>query len=1223
MSSLLDFFDSEPNKPVTIDSNNLDKVIDGDTIKLKGDEKGIRLNTVDAPELPQFDVEQPELGLREFAGANEAKDQLEQAIEGGFNQLTVTGKGNYDRTLGDLTTADGFDYGVEFTKQGLLRPSKMAVDDAAIAAAHNYNKFKELQGVVKAQEPSKQAQMMLQYALNFDDFKPADDSLFSPLDRNWQPEEVDTFSPLESIEYWWMTNKTAMSGLSAMIDEETGKKNLDATQQEFVQRIDPNLVVSLEQIDSASDALAWAGNNLVIQGPDFAILAASLAGGPVTAALGLGYTFLKSTGNVVAEQVDVHDKVDAGQALAVGTAITLIDRLGAKGIITPSDFLTGEGREKLVEGIAAKKGISIEAAKKEVDESSSSLLREITTDMNIGLDDIKANKEIALGVISRIASRTGQEALTEGSQELTQYLAINGVPQTAEEWKKMAIRLADSAAAGGVVGGAYSIPKTLSERAEIQDFRMSMELFTPELANEYSNLAFESMQEFDGKTVEKVVEEYKGQPTGDTLEQRAERGKRSYLARARDKMRRGEFSLTKSSLYNIFSSLLYKKDGSLNRGAVLLANIEGAFQSMAGGTMYNSLQSRLGQVSTEIPWLYNPKKHLGVTEEELNVILRELADNNLASPPSFTATQRKAAERIVADLARTNGVLNFWGGFSAQQIETNPDLSSLRLLKKSVPSVIAIRNNPQAFIEKLSKVVVNSGYDGLPPGTVLGRRRAAELTNRLLAREDYNTLATEFKLLQLGDEFKEFYGSTPVENLMDKIVDEVTYATHVQYRGRKNEVITNIINELVDDDVISSERADELAADMIDQIDKGNNIFGRGSNAMLRKAIDHTRVATTIGVMDYSVFAQAAEAVFGMIGTNESLLKATVKIAQNLARSVASNFKVLNDTTEEYRNLGYNSEETTQQQGAAIDDRIAAKVNSFYFKLILTAPVTDAIRMTRMGAAAGVIENMVITIKDMTPEQFAAPTKGQMEIIERLSFYGGDPKELVRIYNSLQTLDLKTFEITDPDNIPADLERLHEIWEDMIPKFIDEAIVRTKPGSRPGIFEDKRYGIPLFTQFLSFVSHWSANQLPRFYNVYFNNGGKMAYDAFATAMSAILAAYIAQFMKDWLKNGEESPYLHDFGAAHRAFTYSGLLGWSAEAEGRLVSGPFGFGALKQYFDGDATGSEAILGIVEPPAISHLSRVGKDIYLGNYKEAAERAMPLTELARFFDGTEEEN
>jgi len=184
---------------------------------------------------------------------------------------------------------------------------------------------------------------------------------------------------------------------------------------------------------------------------------------------------------------------------------------------------------------------------------------------------------------------------------------------------------------------------------------------------------------------------------------------------------------------------------------------------------------------------------------------------------------------------------------------------------------------------------------------------------------------------------------------------------------------------------------------------------------------------------------------------------------------------------------------------------------------------------------------------------------------------------------------------------PAMAQEWMDILDVSTTKFVDEMTVRIKPGSRQSFFEERRYGIPFFTQFMSFTSHFSANILPRLYNTYMKEAtAPVALSTFQILAGAIMVAYMSQYLKDLLLKGQLHPSLADFGDVQRAIDYSGATGWVSEIINRTVRGPYGYGGT-------------IEDMLSSPTLSHLGGVLGDIGEGEFGKAAERGLPFGNVA----------
>jgi len=512
-------------------------------------------------------------------------------------------------------------------------------------------------------------------------------------------------------------------------------------------------------------------------------------------------------------------------------------------------------------------------------------------------------------------------------------------------------------------------------------------------------------------------------------------------------------------------------------------------------------------------------------------------------------------------------------------------------------------------MDLLSNHVLPNDYGRKKAGEKVGEEYAHEVLSRIFSNQAHSqrTVVNELNAMGAKDAIKEFFPDNTYENIRNKAIGELTKYTRIQYLGENNEVISNIIDELEETKAITPEQADALAADMVDQLKKHTREFGRLRNETFANIQDIARVMTSLGLMDNVLFAQMAESVFAFSSTNKGLAKNVGTLAHNFVKAFKHTIpsikkkRAISGESEIYKRLGYHSDELLQQQGADMNNKLLLEIQKYFYKLNLLEPATDAIRMSRMVLALDSISQMVEQLIDV---DLSNMNRQQAKLYERLSHYGADVPKLTKIYKRFRTLsydDIDKIAKTD-DKVAVELK---EAWDVMLPKFIDEFTVRIKPGSRPSIFEDQRYGLPFLTQYLSFTAHFHSNILPRLYTTYLKDAtAPVAFSTFKIMMSAIVVAYISQYLKDLLLRGELNENLEeDYGAMQRAINYSGQLGWAQEIIDNVVGNPYGFK------------SEGLLDYISGyPVYGHTSKVLGDLAEGDFASAAQRAIPFADYTK---------
>ena len=1271
MSLLDDYFKTDKRKVISKESTPYD----GDTID------GLRIAGVDAPEKPTWETDKSGRGrYTEGVYADEYTEMLEEGIDRGYDRGRFTGEKSYKRPVTRLETLYGSDYAVEYTKEGLLNPSRYAVDDINIGMAHANSLMNQAVNGTRDLPAWKQAEMLTTQALGGKPTLTSDQLTGLYADTPYS-RGSGAFSVSESAEYWWMTNKTALDGLYALFDEEEGRRRILERQKEFGQRIDDDLVVSLDDIEGVGDAFAWLGNALVIQGPDYAIMAGgatagaaigtailpgpgTVIGGTIGGFIGIGYNYLKSVGNYVAEDVEVNNEVNQGEALVVGAGITLLDRLGVRGVKTPmSKIFSKEGKEevaqKMVDSGEAK---DITEALTKLDQEAFRIVKDMRRDFQFEEAAFKTNKQITLGTIRELTTKGGEEAITEMSQELLQYITIHGTPQNGEDWKKMGWRLADAAAAGGAVGTVYSIPRSLRDRADLIDLRnTATSTWSPETSSTFAKKVFDTNKVWGETTVEEAISEYptEGDTRGESFDELRTHFKGNYMTSGFKKTARNPLQTGTSSVKAMGQDdVLYNQDGEIIPEIALIQNIEGGAQTMSGGSLYNSERANLNQLEMEISWLGDPESTFK-DRDALESTIRKMknAPRDLKGRPitdsTWTQTEIEYAAIIAGGIQHTmNNVTQIYGttkehGKNVPAFTIDPRDHMNYYFQSSLPAIDKLKPHTEDAINRLADhpVPANLRYKTKKPGDKLGKAEAARLINNIIQQKDVRETARDLYDLQVEDVLKPYYPESEFDKLATKISAEVVSSTREFYRGKNNVKYARMINAVKKRHPEMSERLDEYAFDLGNQVDKHDGNFARMKSDKARAAQDYARTFTTVGVLDKSVFAQFAEVFWGQLGQDKPFLEAVQGIAYGWFDANRRYYsKKKSEAVKDYKYYGY-EDDTVLQHGVAYDQVINRNINQWFFRLSQNAPAMEATRMDRMAGFTRVLSNLGRDLAGVDLSKLENLSGPQIEAYEQIVHMGGKPTLVVKAYSQIwdtvkhadysklskgvqrkiqegKILDPEVIEeLNDIDDLAMEAgvqEELFQLWDHMVPKFVDEMVVRVKPGSRPAWFEDQRWGIPLLTQYLTYTAQWHANQLPRIYQKHMKgSSARMTYSAFAFAAGAILAAYYAQFLKDWITYGEESPYLSKGGDLHRALHYSGLFGWVGEAEQRFIRGPYGFGAAAQAFsdtDKSLVG-ETLESLFESPTISHIEKIGEKIAKGRYQDAAERAIPGADIRVF--------
>jgi hypothetical protein len=1180
-------------------------------------------------------------------------------INSGFNISRDTGETNRNRRVADLVNPIGMDVTSVMLADAMADPSPYVqkFNDGTAHGDWVRGQFKLMEDGMDALPAWRQAEILVKQATGPRVGPIPLSGVFvgnTPVDRALEKQDPNDLG--NALEYWWLTKRISWNGFSATLGDEEAKKNLDRLATEFN---NPGFTIDIQQIEGVDSLWDWFTNNLIVQGPDYAVLAGGPALGaaigsplgPVGAAAGgfigfllsSGYDYIQSVGQVGSEMYYENGEIDSGTALAVGGAIHLLNHFGAKGLMRPDEVFTDAGKAKLIKHVADQTGkdgkkIGIVEAAKIVEDGKRNVMKEFAKDLRLSTGDMLTKRRVALNMANRLLKQGTQESVTEAGQEALQYLAVSGIPKNADEWEEFAWRIGNASAAGFAVGTTYQTPRTISDYVRAQSLRENNEYVADKDRYQTGNV-IKLSQIANGKTAEDVVKEYNKPVAGETIFDRLARGE-TLLKRTAAKSERGEYNPTLSSIKNATRGKLLRKDGTPSLLGSTVARIFGAYNRIPGYSLYDMEQMRASEMDTNIPWLNDPEGELGIDDAEVSRLVKLYLDldadyredvNNGINSAKLDQRDVDLIHKMIMGYKDSKGnhvpgighALSTINEYYPDPTDQNVDLSYRKrpafLFTNVTPDMATITNDPQAFVEALQTIKSPKDVVGVKQGEYISKEIATKIVESLISGID---IAESMRFL--GDVganrlLPEFYPNTSTQSIKNRIATEIKVATRAQYLGRNLEVLSNIVNAMYDDGQLATQKeADEFAADLYDQVAKHIGIYGRvrsEEQRIVQNIEETSRMLTTVAQLDAAIFAQVPEALYAFVGVNAPLNKKISTMAKNFVLNILEDFKLKEPRKErtEYERLGMDDQqELLRQEGIGVSNKWRSFFLQWFFKLNLVKSATDAIRMSRMMFSNQVIANLLEQVKPaydpntqkLDPSKF---NRTIAEAFERLTFYGADPNELASIHYIISSYPegknpaeevaiLHQINATHPNL----LNRFAEIQKLMKPAFIDETTVRIKPGSRQAIFDERRWGLPFLTQFMSFISYFSANIVPRLWTTYGREAkADTAYATFQLAALAIAIAYVSQYLKDLLLKGELNPGLAEYGDIQRAIDYSNVFGLAPELINRMVRNPYGFG-------GDFSD------IMSIPALDHLSTVGGKVMEGEYGEAASKGIPFANV-----------
>jgi len=905
----------------TVEVNKTDmRLYDADTLMDDAEKEKYRLLNVDAPERPSLtSYGTYKEGLFNEQYRNYIQDKIEKD---NFNILVDTGDNDiYGRNLAELKSSTEADLAKTIAREGIVRAPRYNLDDPYMAEAVSAGHMSRLLGTRPDVPEWKQLEemMYLNAEPNLGELTRSEEFLlptaFQAVDPNKENEEAFMAQAGDALEMWYYQNIGAWNGLKAALGDDKALEGLDKLKEEMQEEISPYTILSLEQVQDVPDAFAFIQNMIITQGPDFAIMAGgpaagaaigtaiagpvgTVAGALLGTTLSSGYIWLKSTGSVAQEDYYVNGDVDTAKAFGVGAAIMVIDRLGARGLIQPTDFLTTKGMAKVVtkykgQQAAAGRVITTAEAKKEVTKTVRNTLKDLADDATINATHFLSKRQVALSTGKRLLQRGAIETGTEFTQELLQAGAVKGIPKNADEWEDLGWRLTDAAAAGGIVGITYNATGSLLDRNRIENYRDNVSYETDK-EPWIRRAAFQSSQAANFNDLETAIEDYRGDTQGPSLDERADAGEKSgYGQRSIDKIGRGEYVPLLSAIKNTLKGLIYDENGNINLEAAILSSMEGAYNLLSGGNLFNKESSRLSFITQNNKWLNEVKNQYGFTDEEFSLLIDRYIESEGRLSTFKDPNEYKAMEQFHNSLYNISETISQYlnkAGLSerAKSVYDNPML----LLAPGLPDLVKISQNPEKFKDALANTIVEADGLGAKQGERLGEARANLLIDMITNGASWQAVQM-MNRIGATKNIQDFYSTNTFERLKNQIVKETTYATRTQYRGINNSIVANLINKMVSNGQITEERANELAADLRMQINKHAHQFGKLHNQLFSDIQDISRTATSFGLMDMIIFAQFGEVLISFIGTNQNLALAVGQFAKNFALAFKNSIPII------------------------------------------------------------------------------------------------------------------------------------------------------------------------------------------------------------------------------------------------------------------------------------------------------------------------------------------
>ena len=470
--------------PLALEGTTL-SFIDGDTLKDSSTGKSIRLRGMDSRETAKIINGQYQAGE---AGADAATAyNWGLAQKGGFNKVVYTGEiDKYGRAIGDLHDADGNSFADTLIRTGVSQLTKYASDDEVTSSLYGiaaddgssvWTAYDEARTAIYENETDQYGGLPMEKLIAFDaaEYAANPDLYMSIKSRNkgadYAGRSRTPFGTGFDVGYANMAKGLNTFGQS--IANRFGAEETEASfaadaavNQKYIDSR-PTIKMDVTEIDWTSFDEVTTGMKGML-GSSIPFMGATMIGmaaAPLTYGTSMGLPLAMYTGMTLdSMEGSVEDK-NIGVAIVAGAAMTYLDKIGLKGLVSPSMMITKEGRAEAIKAIAKSDKFkhlppeeALKAASKELlNVSKAGLLKYVDDAKAFGANQILKGHLFRESVKSLARSSAGEGA-TEAMQELTEYTAA--VIGSDKEWDYDEIQnsMTNAIVAGGLMGAGFATP---------------------------------------------------------------------------------------------------------------------------------------------------------------------------------------------------------------------------------------------------------------------------------------------------------------------------------------------------------------------------------------------------------------------------------------------------------------------------------------------------------------------------------------------------------------------------------------------------------------------------------------------------------------------------------------------------------------------------------------------------------------------------------------------
>ena len=455
-------------------------------------------------------------------------------------------------------------------------------------------------------------------------------------------------------------------------------------------------------------------------------------------------------------------------------------------------------------------------------------------------------KSIVQQMLKRTATGAGSEGLTEGAQEAIGYLGATIGSDKEFDYNELQERITAGAVAGSALGGAFTVPGTLSDTAAWADVAYRSEGANPTSASSsYLHAENEKKQHGRIASIEELAADARaraGTSQAAGLLERVEADKSRRAGRGTgDKVQDALSavpSLWQGATRNIFTPDLQAR----SRSARVLADMFGGnLQRVFHGSSFENAKHHRVSIyknSIQLPQKFyaelsdgkvlNRRQKARVGKQVYDV-LNKAVDKKGNFNPDLIPADFKGRDTLIRFQQEAQALAD---KMHADQKKFNPELGYEKnyFLKYKSLDKHGIKKNRDGFEQGIREAYGLSPVD------------ARALTNRILNDDNVQDIDEAFSVVKGGvtpgshkkrtlrlseqEKFQEFMEQDPFANIAQAAKAAARYTATQEYVGDNGKIIAQLLNDMQAEGIPEAE-VDRVAARMQDYIDAESGNYKR------------------------------------------------------------------------------------------------------------------------------------------------------------------------------------------------------------------------------------------------------------------------------------------------------------------------------------------------------------------------------------------------------------